>query len=383
MRLYAGGDIGFSGRLQGTAHAQGHDALLQSLGPVLRGGDIVFGNLETPLLPRVPEGSFHTGETACAATLAEHGFTLLNLANNHIYDHGPSGLTSSLQALRQAGLGVVGAGDTLQQAGALVSADVGTLRVGWLAAARTLQAQQKDGPRFEELDADRLCSAITATRPDVDVLVISLHLGYMYVDYPHPDHRQLTHRLAGAGADLVLLHHAHVLQGVEVPPTTTPGRPCVVCHNLGNLLFDWQDGHVRPDVAVREQREGAIFAFDLDRQGICSMAILPTLMDEHDARVHWAVDADGARILERLQRLSGELESPRPGAPPLAEVFHQQYAERNTGLTFKVLLHHLRRGQLGLVLPLLGRIRPRHAAQLLRWLRQRWTPDRRPVEKQS
>ncbi len=374
VRLLAAGDIGFSGRLRTTADQLGREALLSQLTPVLRSGDVVFGNLETPLLPVVPSGAFHTGETDFAETLAHHGFTLLNLANNHIYDHGPDGLTSSLQAVRCAGLDVLGAADTLQDAERLVRTDAKGLRIGWLGAARTLQKQTESGPCFEELNGDRICTAAAAVRAEVDVLVVSLHLGYMYVDYPHPDHRRLTHRLAAAGADLVLLHHAHVLQGIEVLPAATPERTCVVCHNLGNLLFDWQDGHVQPDVAVREQREGAIFGFDLDRHGVSQLAILPTLMHEIDGRVEWAVDTAGELILTRLQRLSQELQAPSPGEPTLAEKFHQQYARRNTGLTFKVLLHHLRRGNLGRVLPLLGRIRPRHALQLARWLRQRLVP---------
>ena len=187
------------------------------------------------------------------------------------------------------------------------------------------------------------------------MLAVSLHLGFMYLDYPHPEHKALAEKLLGEGVDLVLMHHAHVLQGIQV---TDRGR--TICYNLGNFILDWQEGHVRGEVMVREQNEGAVFLFDLDRQGVCRAAALPTWIDEA-CRVHWATGARGVRILDRLIRISQALEVDSDAA------FWCQRSERNTGHALKTLAFHLRRGNLSLVWREVKKVRLEHVKMLLRW----------------
>jgi len=55
------------------------------------------------------------------------------------------------------------------------------------------------------------------------------------------------------GAHLILMHHAHVLQGVQL---TSDGRMC--CYNLGNFMYDWEEGNVIVPVVVQEQNQSAI-----------------------------------------------------------------------------------------------------------------------------
>jgi poly-gamma-glutamate synthesis protein (capsule biosynthesis protein) len=57
--------------------------------------------------------------------------------------------------------------------------------------------------------------AVIQAQTDVDALIVSIHIGLMYIDYPRPQHKAMAERLMAAGADLILMHHAHVLQGVQ------------------------------------------------------------------------------------------------------------------------------------------------------------------------
>jgi hypothetical protein len=110
----------------------------------------------------------------------------------------------------------------------------------------------------------------------------------------------------------------------------------VICYNLGNMLFDWQEGNVRPGMAALPQTEGAVFAFDLDHHGV-----------------------------ERLGRMSSGLQSDG------ASLFWQQRSERNVGLEFAVLGFHLRRGHVRAALDIVRRIRPYHVRMVGRWLANR------------
>ncbi len=368
VRVCAAGDVGPAEHL-----ISGGDPF-REIAPVLRAADLSFANLETPLLeniaseasPRVPDVSQFAAPARAAELLASAGFGLLNLANNHILDFGAGGLAETRRALEAGGIRTLGAGTDPAAARRLVVTDLGDLRLGWLGCARTLEPQQAGGEVFWEYDSEELAAVVAEARSQVDVLIVSLHMGYMYVDYPQPGQRQQALRLLATGADLVLMHHAHVLQGVEL------AAGGMVCYNLGNLLLDWTIGEIQIDIMQEEQRSGGIFVFDLDRGGICAAAVLPVRVDDRWT-VRWAMGDDGRRILERLRRISGGWDG------IAARRFHRQLADRATGLAVKSTLLEVRRGGLGTLPGILRRIKGRHlrmvagwpAQKLKRWLRTR------------
>ena len=360
-RVYAAGDLGLSEQI---LVGSGGDPY-QEIAPVLRAADLAFANLETPLLDELGPGAELAAPVSVAPLLAAAGFRLLNLANNHIADHGAAGLSRTREALAAAGVATLGAGPDQASVRRLQVVDLGDLTLGWLGCARTLQPQEPAGESFWEYDPAELEAAIRAARDQVDVLAVSIHMGYMFVDYPHPDQRRAALGFLGAGADLVVMHHAHVLQGVEV--TASGG---VACYSLGNLLFDWTAGKVAYGRVLEEQRSGGVFVFELDRSGVRGVTVLPTRVDD-DWIVRWAVGESGRAILERLRRISGDWH----GA---AGAFHRQLADRATGLAVREVVSELRRGGLFAIPRLARRIRQHHLRMLVHWPAQRISRWLRP-----
>ena len=87
------------------------------------------------------------------------------------------------------------------------------------------------------LDRDRVIGAVAEARRLADtraagLVVVSMHWGYEYVRHPAPPDRALALAVIEAGADIVVGHHPHVTQGVEVY------RDRLILYSLGNLLFD-------------------------------------------------------------------------------------------------------------------------------------------------
>jgi len=220
-------------------------------------------------------------------------------------------------------------------------------------------ADVDSGPVIWELDEAALLAAVLAAAPCVNVLIVSIHAGYMLVEYPAPGLRVLAHRLCEAGARLILMHHPHVLQGVEVI-----GDRQVVCYSLGNLLFDWREGRFPAEVLVEEQNEGGLFLFDLDKEGVARVSIVPTWIEDR-RRVRIAEGERAGRIVARVERLSVEI---RGDYLPL---FERQRAAHNTGLALRTLWNHLKRGEFSEASTLLGRVRPHHFRMFLRWLGSR------------
>ena len=338
VSVCAVGDIGLSGRAAVTAKRRGEDALFAEIAPCLRGADVAFGNLEYPLTSEIAAGKMFAAPIGGAAALRKAGFKLLHLANNHVGEYGQTGLAATLDAVRKADMTALGAGDDLTAAHEVRRTDVNGVRIGWLGCGRTLLRQNENGPRYWEFDEKELLAAVVRVRSNLDVLIVSIHTGLMYLDYPRPEHKVMAEELMAAGADLILMHHAHVLQGVQL---TSEGQ--LACYNLGNFLLDWREGNVQTPIMLKEQNEGAVFRFVLDRQGVAEATALPIWLDD-DCRVHWAIGSRGKEILDRLVRISRDLEG------DFVPAFERQRAERNTGAILKVIAFHARRGNWAYVL---------------------------------
>jgi len=363
-RLLAVGDIGLSGRVAAAGARCSFDELLSEVAPLLRSGDLAFGNIEFPLVGDLGHDALFAGEPSAAPALRRSGFTVAQVANSHSPDFGPAGLARSIQALSEAGMIPIGAGPDREAAGGLVRTDVRDVRIGWLAGARTLIPQSAPGIRFWEFDEAELMAAIARERPAVDVLVVSIHMGLAYLDHPGPMFKAVGERAMAAGADVVLMHHAHVLQSVQVVPG---GQAC--CYSLGNFLLDWREGNVEIPMMVDEQTEAAVFLFDLDAKGVCLGAALPTYIDP-DFHVRWATGSRGDRILGRLERISRDLES------DYSEAFAVQRIQRNAIPVLKVLAFHAVRGHWRFVAEQVGRIRLDHVRMLGRWAASRFARRR-------
>jgi poly-gamma-glutamate synthesis protein (capsule biosynthesis protein) len=348
-RIVAAGDTGFSGRLAALAES-GHDPF-REIAPVLRSADVAFVNLESPFVEDDPRGRCFAAPISASSLLAGAGIRLVNLANNHVLDHGPEALEATRRALAENGIEVLGTRR-------LVVTDLDGLRVGWLGCARTHQAQDGEGEGFWEYDPGELGDAVAEARGRVDVLAVSVHMGYMYVDYPHPEQRRQVRELLDRGADLVVLHHAHVLQGIETPPGGG-----LACYNLGNLLLDWEEGEIEVDQMVEEQRSGGLFVFDVDRRGVARAFVLPIRVDD-GWTVRWAVGEAGGAILNRLERISR-------WDRDTSVLFHKQLAERTAGLAFRSVAREIRRGGVRTLFELMPRLRAHHVRMVGGWLASR------------
>lgn len=353
VNLVAAGDMAFSGRIrQGKDN---YEKYIESVKEYLESADVTLVNLETSVSRNSYDRLFVSDHESLRAAL-NAGVTHMHLANNHVYDQGPHGLGQTIQYCREVGMKIVGAGDSMNEAKSPVIVVRNGIKLCILGCGRTNKMQSTSGPNFWEYDRNELLSAVETYRFESDVIIVSIHIGLMYIDYPDPQHRELAFQLVEAGAHLILMHHAHVLQGVEVHSGS------VICYNLGNFLLDWREGNVPGEVMVKEQNEGALFHFLLDRSGVARLSVVPTFMDEK-CIVHLATGDKAKCIIERLVRVSAALNQGYEAE------FMKQRAERNTGLTLKVIWYHVKKGNISQIWEYIRSVRLHHAAMVYRWLR--------------
>lgn len=267
ITLVATGDIRLDGPQGVLLKLMGPAALTRRVRPWLS-GDIVFGNLETAVTGR-GEKAEKRWNIRCPAknldALSEAGYTVLNLANNHVMDYGRTGLEDTLDALNERGFLHMGAGKDLGAARRPVFVEAGGLKVGFLGLTSTVPDEmwakaRKAGTAYS--DFDRFPRWIREARKGCDVLVVSFHGGVEKADFPHEIQRAFGRAAVDAGADLVLGHHPHVLQPVEL----YKGKP--ILHSLGNFIF------VSPTPSTRWS---AIARIRLGREGVRRIEFVPVI----------------------------------------------------------------------------------------------------------
>jgi poly-gamma-glutamate synthesis protein (capsule biosynthesis protein) len=264
FRLVAVGDVMMHADVKKAAEDQGSfEALWADVAPLFKGADLAFANLETPVAPATGRPGrpfqFNAPENLPAALKAS-GLTVLSTANNHAYDQGKQGVKETVERLKEAKLVSVGSGETKAAAEAPRILEANGVRVGLLGYTDLFNLDlnhKADEPWVRPMDLEEAKAAVKALRAQADAVVVSVHWGDEYHHQPTKRHRQIAEALVAAGADLVLGHHPHVLQPMEL--VEAEGRKGVVAFSLGNFISN-QDRMWRADlfpVAAGDNRDGA------------------------------------------------------------------------------------------------------------------------------
>jgi poly-gamma-glutamate capsule biosynthesis protein CapA/YwtB (metallophosphatase superfamily) len=226
---------------------------------------------------------------ANARTLGRAGVDVVNLANNHAYDFGPTGYRSTRAALRRAGVRATGA-----------PAEIRVLRAGGERVALVgFSPYRWSGPLNDER---RVGALVRAAARRAGIVVVLFHggaegAGALHVPYGREhafgedrgDLRRFARRAIDAGADLVLGSGPHVLRGMQ------RYRRRLIAYSLGNLS-GWKNFGTGGTLSY-----SALVTVELSRSGRFQGARVTSLRLDRTGVPHVDV-TDGA---ERLMRWLG------------------------------------------------------------------------------
>lgn len=298
--INAVGDIMLAGSGTGLFNKTGYDYPFTATASVLRQGDITIGNLESPI---TRFGSEFKGKKfrfksspAAAVALRKAGFNHLSLANNHILDFGSDGLKETIANLDKLGITHAGAGPDLDSAreGSIIS--VKGVKIALLAYSLTYPAQfyaAKNRPGTAPGHENHYRADIARARKSADYVVVSFHWGTECADFPKDYQKRTAHKAIDAGADVVLGHHPHVVQGIEYY------KNGVVFYSLGNFAFSSQSKIADKSMIAR---------ITLDN-GISSVEVIPLNVLNSDVKYQprLLTGIGGDALAKRLNRLSAEM----------------------------------------------------------------------------
>jgi gamma-polyglutamate biosynthesis protein CapA len=256
VSLAAVGDIFFCRGVSQVIAENGVDYLFESTSEIISHYDLAFCNLECALSNRgtpLEKRFLFRADPSSAFSLSTAGFDIVCLGNNHTVDYGYDALLDTKNAIYDVGMIEVGT----QVAG---TDDIGVrivekngLAIGFLAFCDLYDVAgeaPEEYPSVMMIDPVTLPQQVADAKSQCDVLVVSMHWGVDYVDFPTERQQALAKLCIDNGADLILGHHPHVLQEMEF----YKDKPIV--YSMGGFVWD-------------SSRDGAdhsgIFVFELAR----------------------------------------------------------------------------------------------------------------------
>ena len=211
-----------------------------SIDSVFHHSNVVIGNLECPatkIKRPIFKRFMFRGEPEWLAELQRHGFTHLNLANNHSIDQSREGLVDTWQQIQHYGMVPLSAGNNMEEA--LQPVRIATVpRNVWFLGRLSMPLENfpflTEKPSVAQEPIDSLAARIKILRrhdPSA-YIIVSLHWGWEHRMDPLPFQRQQAHQLIDAGADILVCHHTHTLQTIE------QYKGHSIYYSIGNFIFD-------------------------------------------------------------------------------------------------------------------------------------------------
>lgn len=272
------GDIMPGRELIDILREKGADYPFEEAAGELKGCQVVFGNLEAPLIYEgrqkdlIPNGKkqiYLYAMEAAADGLKNAGFNIVSLANNHMIDYGQEAVEQTLEILNKREIDFCG----IKKGGAWsinspCIMDAGGVKTGFLcysdvSSRQSTPVKDKYGtiPAVPEVMKEDIGKA----RPKVDILIVYIHWG---LEKRPVQELQYTNAraLIDAGADAVIGSHAHIFQDVEL----YKGR--YIFYGLGNFVFDMK---------YEPSKYSAVLRFSVKDKKISGASLTPVYLENY------------------------------------------------------------------------------------------------------
>ncbi|WP_052947448.1 CapA family protein [Aneurinibacillus tyrosinisolvens] len=233
------GDMQFTGTVATQINKNGIAYPFAKVKPVLEKADIAMGNLETTLTTggtaQSKQYTFRSSP-AMAKSMANAGYDIVGLANNHSLDFGTASLLDTMKYLSAQHVTYAGGGKNAAEATAIRYIKKNGQTVAFLNYSRVLPSSSwfatssKPG-LASAYDTKLMYSKVKEARKKADIVVVFIHWGKERMTKPEAYQTSMGHTLIDLGADVVVGHHPHIMQPVE----WYKGK--LIAYSLGNFVF--------------------------------------------------------------------------------------------------------------------------------------------------
>ncbi len=282
---------------------RGVDWPFERIAPVVRGADVVLGDLECALTDRVTpsyEGMYFSASPKAIEGIKTLGINVLTLANNHITNYDRSGLMDTINLLRSNNIKYTGGGENYIEAHRPAIVEAGGVKFAFLdynSVEESIQATAtKPGVAWVSIPPENPQEAkvveddIKRAKEQADFVVVSIHWGNEYDYRPNSSTIAMARKACDAGADMVIGQHPHTIQSME----SYNGKLIAYC--LGNFIFDQRFSE--------QVRDGVVLKCSFKKNVPVSAKLVPYRISDTCQTVPFKGDG-GQYILDRLFEISG------------------------------------------------------------------------------
>lgn len=275
------------------------EAVYGDLLPELRTSDLRITNLECPLTRSetaiFKSGSVLKGGPEHIRGLTEVPFDIVTLANNHVFDYGAGAFRETTDLLEANGIRFVGAGITRQAAAEPLIVRLAETTVALVSFSEGEDLTGAvDGAGVFGWEVDAVVDAVKAAKTAADLVFVICHAGVEYIPFPPPYLVKALLTIADAGADLVVGHHPHVPQGIQI----VGGVP--IAYSLGNFVF-----YQPSDLVYR--KVGYMLKVGISQRSLTGIRLVPYQISDRGLNL-----LDGKRLawfFDKMQHISQPLET--------------------------------------------------------------------------
>jgi hypothetical protein len=230
IRVLFTGDMMFDRGVRSQVNIRGFESVIGPASTTFSTHDLVVANLEGTITSypsklvlennKAIPGFQFTFRPDTAEALKTAGVDIVSLANNHSMDFGKDGEKQTRSYLDKAGVGFFGSYYNNQNISTTTcpAEDFCIGLVAW--------------NEFGQTNGESIVSEIERLSSTTDYIVVYPHWGVEYQSQPTAQQRQLAQLWIDNGADIIVGHHPHIVQRIEM----YQGKP--IFYSLGNTLFD-------------------------------------------------------------------------------------------------------------------------------------------------
>jgi len=299
LTVIAVGDILLDRQVGEMIKKYGVDEPFSGVTNILSDADVTIANLECALSTRGTradkEYTFR-GNPEWAIGIKNAGIDAASLANNHSLDYGAEALGDTISTLDKYGIYHAGAGMNSSEALLPATMETDGEKVFFLAFSYIIPNGFLPSPTRAGIAQARspfafVTSGIKDAKENSDFVIVSFHWGVEYKDYPIKSQVELAHLAIDAGADLVVAHHPHVIQGIEIYKNK------LIAYSLGDFVFDHYS---------RKTGEAFILRCEIDEEKTLRAKAIPVYLTSN-GKPQIVVGDEANIILKRLEKISKDL----------------------------------------------------------------------------
>lgn len=255
---------------------------------VLKQSDITIANLESPFTIEkdytVPKGTMVFKANPCVAKyIKQANIGLVSVANNHFCDKGKKGVADTFKVLNDNEILFVGGNIDSSK---VYDSKVIKLKNTNVAFLAFTYGNNTHCQYNATMDIKKATNEIKKIRNNTDIIIVTIHAGTEYTYKPNKEQIDFSRALINAGADIVIGHHPHWVQQVEI----YKNKP--ILYSLGNFIFD--------QMWSKATTQGAIADIHIKDKKISFIKIIPIRIYEYGQPMIIADNKEKEYILNKM-----------------------------------------------------------------------------------